>query len=303
MPELPDIENYLRALEPRTVGHRLTAVRLSNPFFLRTVSPAPSELPGRTVLALHRLGKRIAFEFEGEFFAIIHLMISGRLHWKPAPAKTGGKVAHGALDFDNGSLLITEASTRKRAGLYLAWGREEFEEFRPAGLEVMDCSAEAFRERLRRESHTIKRALTDPRLLSGIGNAYSDEILHRARMSPFVLTSRLSDAEADGLLDAIRDVLGEWTERLASETGDGFPENVTAFRDEMAVHGKFGQPCPVCGSPVQRIVYTDREMNYCVTCQTDGKVLADRGLSRLLKEDWPRTLEEMEEMRVPGAWK
>lgn len=301
MPELPDIENYIRALEPRTIGARLEAIRLGGPFFLRTVSPAPSELAGRRVVALHRLGKRIAFELEREYFAIIHLMISGRLHWKPSPPKIGGRVIHGALDFENGSLLITEAGTKKRASLCLACGREDFESFRPAGLEVMDCSAEAFRERLCSENHTVKRALTDPRLFSGIGNAYSDEILHRARMSPFALTGGMSDKDADRLLEAIRSVLSEWTERLATETGDGFPENVTAFREEMAVHGKYGQPCPVCGDPVQRVVYADKEMNYCVTCQTGGKVLADRGLSRLLKDDWPRTLEELEEMRIPGA--
>jgi formamidopyrimidine-DNA glycosylase len=301
LPELPDIVNYIRALEPRVVGRRLLALRLSGPFFLRTVSPAPPELAGRNVVALHRLGKRIALEFEDEYFAIVHLMISGRLHWKDKPPKVGGRVVHAAFDFDSGSLLITEAATKKRASLHLARGRDDFEAFRPAGLEVFECSPEAFRERLRSENHTLKRALTDPRLFSGIGNAYSDEILHRARMSPFVLTTRLTDVDADRLLSAVRGVLDEWTERLAAEAGDGFPENVTAFRDEMAVHGRFGQPCPVCGSPVQRIVYADREMNYCVTCQTDGKVLADRGLSRLLKEDWPRTLEEMEEMRVPGA--
>lgn len=301
MPELPDIENYKRALTPRTVGERLNAIRVSSPFFLRTVTPPVLDLAGRNVIALHRLGKRIAFELAGERYAIIHLMIAGRLHWKPAATKIGAKVALAALDFESGSLLVTEAGTKKRASLYLAAGKADFDRYRSPGLEVFSCSQTEFDLRLRSENHTVKRSLTDPRLFSGIGNAYSDEILHHARMSPFLLTSRMTDDESARLLNSIRSVLTEWVDRLAAETGDGFPEKVTAFREEMAVHGKFGKPCPVCGSPVQRVVFADNEMNYCVVCQTGGRLLADRGLSRLLKSDWPRTLEELEERRAPSG--
>lgn len=299
MPELPDIQNYVRALTPRTVGQRLDAIRVSGPFFLRTVTPPPSDLAGRNVVAVRRLGKRIAFELEGERYAIIHLMIAGRLHWKPSAVRIGAKVALAAFDFESGSLLITEAGTKKRASLYLASGKAAFDRYRSPGLEAFNCTQDDFNLRLRCENHTVKRSLTDPRMFSGIGNAYSDEILHRAKMSPFLLTSRMTDEESARLLDSIRIVLTEWTDRLAEEAGDGFPEKVTAFREEMAVHGKFGKPCPVCGSPIQRVVFADNEMNYCVICQTGGKLLADRGLSRLLKSDWPKTLEELEERRGP----
>jgi formamidopyrimidine-DNA glycosylase len=301
MPELPDIVNYIHALEDRTLGRRLNAIRVSSPFFLRTVAPPVSDLAGRAVVALHRLGKRIAFELEDERYAIIHLMIAGRLHWKPVAPGIGGKIVLATLDFDGGSLQITEAGTKKRASLYLASGKADFESYFSPGLDVFACTQGEFNARLRSENHTVKRSLTDPRLFSGIGNAYSDEILHRARMSPFLLTSRMTDDETARLLSSTRSVLTEWIDRLATETGDGFPEKVTAFRDEMAVHGKYGMPCPVCGSPIQRVVFADNEMDYCVTCQTGGKVLADRGLSRLLKSDWPRTLEELEERRGPGA--
>jgi formamidopyrimidine-DNA glycosylase len=301
MPELPDIVNYIRAIEARTVGKRLNAIRVRSPFFLRTVAPPASDVAGRTVIALHRLGKCIAFELEEQRYIIIHLMIAGRLQWKPGGATIGGRIALAAFDFENGSLTITEAGTKKRAALYLARGRDDFERYRSTGLDVFACSQDDFDRQLRSENHTVKRSLTDPRLFSGIGNAYSDEILHRTRMSPFVLTSRMADDECSHLLESTRTVLTEWIDRLAAETGDGFPENVTAFLPEMAVHGKYGKPCPVCGSPVQRVVYADNEMNYCITCQTGGKLLADRGLSRLLKADWPRTLEELEELRGQGS--
>lgn len=301
MPELPDITIYIRAIEARTVGRRLLGIRLSGPFFLRTVTPPVTDLTDRTVVEMHRFGKRIVFELEDERYIILHLMIAGRLHWKPSNTKIGARTALAALDFENGSLLITEAGTKKRASLHLARGKEALSAYRTNGLDLFTCSQDDFRERLRSENHTIKRALTDPRLFSGIGNAYSDEILHRARLSPFTLTSTIPDDDAARLLDSTRSVLTEWIDRLAAETGDGFPEKVTAFRPEMAVHGKYGQPCPVCGSPVQRVAFSENEMHYCVTCQTGGKLLADRGLSRLLKSDWPRSLEELEELRGKPA--
>ncbi|HEY3414538.1 MAG TPA: DNA-formamidopyrimidine glycosylase family protein [Armatimonadota bacterium] len=302
MPELPDITIYIRAIEKRTLGKRLLGLRLSGPFFLRTVTPPVSDLTGRSVVAMHRLGKRIVFELEDDRFIILHLMIAGRLHWKPASVKIGGKVALAALDFDTGCLLVTEAGTKKRASLHLARGKDALAAYRSDGLDLFACSQEQFRHRLRSENHTIKRALTDPHLFSGVGNAYSDEILHRARMSPFALTSTMTEEDIARLLASARDVLSEWIDRLAAEAGDDFPEKVTAFREEMAVHGKYGKPCPVCGSPVQRVVYAENEMNYCVTCQTGGKLLADRGLSRLLRSDWPRTLDELEGLRrTPGS--
>ena len=292
MPELPDITVYVEALQRRIAGATLDEVRLKTPFLLRTVDPPLSELIGRRVTAVERLGKRIVIALEDELFAVLHLMIAGRLHWKARGAK-GGRSPLAEFDFSTGTLTLTEAGTKRRASLYLVRGRDGLTEHGRGGLEVLSATREEFAERLRSENHTIKRSLTDPRLFSGIGNAYSDEILHRARMSPVKLTSRLSDDEIARLFDATRSVLIEWTDRLRVEAGEGFPEKVTAFRDEMAVHGKFNQPCPVCGTPVQRIRYADNETNYCARCQTDGKLLADRALSRLLKGDWPKSIDEL----------
>jgi formamidopyrimidine-DNA glycosylase len=301
MPELPDIEVYLEALRPRIVGQPLEAVRMGSPFLLRTVEPPIESFLGRRVEGLRRLGKRIVIGFEGERFAVLHLMITGRLHWKPRGAKVPGKVGLAAFDFPTGTLLLTESSAKKRASLHLVAGEAALAAFDPGGLEVLEADLDAFRAALTAESHTLKRALTDPRLLSGIGNAYSDEILHRARLSPFRLTGNLTPEETETLFRAIREVLTEWTDRLRAEAGDGFPEKVTAFRPEMAVHGRFGKPCPVCGTPVQRLVYADSESNYCPTCQTGGRLLADRALSLLLKKDWPKTLEELEARKRDGA--
>lgn len=295
MPELPDISAYLHALEPRVVGRVLRKVRLGNPFLLRTAVPPLASVEGQTVEAVRRIGKRIVFALAGERFLVLHLMIAGRLHWKPSAAKLGSKQSLAAFDFDEGTLLLTEAGTKRRASLHLVEGEEGLRTFDRGGLEVLDATPAEFRAALTRENHTLKRSLTDPRLFSGIGNAYSDEILHRAQLSPVKLTSRLTDPEIQRLHAATQEVLVEWIERLSAEAARGFPEKVTAFRPEMAVHGRYGQPCPVCASPVQRITYADNEANYCVTCQTGGKVLADRGLSRLLGADWPRTLAELEE--------
>lgn len=297
MPELPDIELYLYALRPRVLGQRWEGVRLVSPFLLRSVAPKPAELEGKRVEGVSRLGKRVVFELEGELFVVLHLMIAGRLHWKPRGAKPAGKVGLAAFDFSSGTLLLTEAGSKKRAALHLVAGRAGLEAHDPGGLEVMAADLAAFRAALHAESHTLKRALSDPHLFSGIGNAYSDEILHRARLSPFKLTRSLSDEEAARLFAATRETLGEWIERLRAEVGEGFPEKVTAFRPEMAVHGRYGQPCPVCATPVQRIVYAANEANYCPSCQTQGKLLADRALSQLLKGDWPKTLEELEMRR------
>ena len=294
MPELPDITIYVEALQRRITGQPMEEIRLKTPFLLRTVDPPLSELIGNRVLGVDRLGKRIVIEVEGALFIILHLMIAGRLHWKTRSAKGGGRGALAEFVFPNGTLTLTEAGTKRRASLYLVRGREGLAEHSRGGLEVFDASEEEFARRLRSENHTIKRSLTDPRLFSGIGNAYSDEILHRARMSPVKLTSRLTDAEIARLFDATKSTLIEWTDRLRAEMGDGFPEKVTAFRPEMAVHGRYGQPCPVCGTPVQRIRYADNETNYCARCQTDGKLLADRALSRLLKQDWPRSIDEVD---------
>ena len=299
MPELPDIECYLRALEPRVVGEPLEAVRLKSPFLLRSVTPPLSAAVGRRVTGLRRLGKRIVFELEADLFLVLHLMIAGRLRWRKRGAGLTGRMGLAAFDFPGGTLLLTEASKKKRASLHVVAGEATLAAHDPRGLEVLEAPGDEFAARLRSRSHTLKRALTDPRLFSGIGNAYSDEILHRAKLSPFKLTGRASDEEVDALYAAARETLAEWTDRLVAETGDGFPEKVTAFRDGMAVHGRYRQPCPVCGAPVQRIVYAESEANYCPGCQTGGRVLADRALSRLLKEDWPRTLEELEE-RLPG---
>ena len=295
MPELPDVVVYLEALERRVLGRRLEGVRLASPFVLRSVDPPVSALAGRRVLSLHRMGKRLVLGVEDELFIVIHLMIAGRLRWAAAGAKAPGKIGLAAFDFEDGTLLLTEAGSKRRASLHVVAGRSALAAFERGGLEPLDAEEAEFVGRLRLENHTLKRALTDPRLFSGIGNAYSDEILHRARLSPLRLTSRLSDEDAARLYHATRSVLTEWTERLRRETGQGFPEKVTAFRDGMAVHGRFRQPCPVCGAPIQRIRYAENETNYCPVCQTEGRLLADRGLSRLLREDWPRSLEELEE--------
>jgi formamidopyrimidine-DNA glycosylase len=301
MPELPDIVVYIERLRPRIEGQVLHKVRLASPFLLRSVEPALSVVENRKVVALSRLGKRIVFELEAEHFLILHLMIAGRLHWKEAGAKLPSKVGLAAFDFDAGALTLTEAGIKRRASLHAALGRAALATHDPGGLDVLDASLGDFHAALVRENHTLKRALTDPRLLSGIGNAYSDEILHVARLSPLTLTRRLTDAEFQRLFQATQRTLLEWTERLRREVGEGFPEKVTAFRAGMAVHGRFGEPCPVCLSPVQRIVYAENETNYCPRCQTRGKLLADRSLSRLLKDDWPRTLTELEELRTgPG---
>jgi formamidopyrimidine-DNA glycosylase len=293
VPELPDITVYVEALRRRVVGQPLEEVRLKTPFLLRTVEPPLAELIGKRVVDVQRIGKRIVLELDDELFVVIHLMIAGRLHWKARGAKSGGRGDLAAFDFPSGVLSLTEAGTKRRASLHLARGRAGLAEFRRGGLEPLEITLDAFAARLRSENHTVKRSLTDPRLFSGIGNAYSDEILHRARLSPVKLTSRLTDAEIAKLFDATKTTLIEWTDRLRAEVGDAFPEKVTAFRPEMAVHGRFGQPCPVCGTPVQRIRYADNETNYCARCQTDGKLLADRGLSRLLKQDWPRSIDEV----------
>jgi formamidopyrimidine-DNA glycosylase len=297
VPELPDILAYLAALEPRVVGKRLGAVRLGSPFLLRSIAPPLSKLEGRRVVGLSRMGKRIVFALEGDLYLVLHLMVAGRLHWRKPGVRVGGRGALAAFDFEDGSLVLSEASTKKRASLHAAEGAAGLAEFDRGGLEVLDADLPRFREALTRESHTVKRALTDPRLFSGIGNAYSDEILHRARLSPAKLTRKMSDEEIELLYAATRAVLAEWTGRFVAGAAKTFPEKVTAFREGMAVHGRYGKPCPDCGSPVQRIVYAENESNYCATCQTGGKLLADRALSQLLRGDWPRTLEELEERR------
>jgi formamidopyrimidine-DNA glycosylase len=303
LPELPDITVYIEALSSRIVGHTLARVRLASPFLLRSVSPPLSAVEGAVVSALRRLGKRIVFEFGDSTFLVLHLMIAGRLKWKPlAPGAKGavalvGRATLAAFDFDSGTLLLTEAGSKRRASLYVVSGESGLAEHDPGGLEPLAISTRVFAERLRLERRTLKRALTDPRLFSGIGNAYSDEILHAAELSPLQWTTNLSDGEVARLHGAVKSTLVDWTERLRAETGAGFPEKVTAFRQDMAVHGKFGMPCPRCGSPIQHIVYAANECNYCPTCQTGGRLLADRGLSRLLGDDWPKTLEELEEQK------
>ena len=297
MPELPDVALYLHALEPRVVGQPLEALRLRSFPLLRSVEPPLEACRGKHVRALSRLGKRVVFELEDELFLVFHLMIAGRFQWKK-PGAGLGKIVHLALDFPEGALLLTEAGTQKRAQLHVVAGRAGLAAHDPGGLDVLESELTAFRARLEPARHTLKRALTDPRLLDGIGNAYSDEILHRARLSPFKRVAKLSDAEWAALHGACQEVLREWSALLIEQTGEAWPSKVTAFRPEMAVHGKAKQPCPVCGNPVQRIRYAKNEANYCAACQTEGKVLADRSLSRLLKDDWPRTLEELE--RLPG---
>ncbi len=303
MPELPDVAIYVERLAALTVGKPLEGMRIASPFVLRTVSPSPKELAGATVESVERLGKRIVIGVSGGRYIVIHLMIAGRLRWKKKGEKVPNKVGLAAFDFPNGTLIFTEASPKKRASLHLVPDRAGLAEFDRGGLDVFRATAAEFGERLRSERHTIKRSLTDPTLFDGIGNAYSDEILHAAKLSPFRMTSSITDEEIATLHRACIDVLTVWTERTRAEVGDGFPDKVTAFRPEMAVHGKYGQPCPVCGTKVQRIVYADNEANYCPTCQTEGRLLADRSLSRLLKEDWPRTLEELEDRKRGVATK
>jgi formamidopyrimidine-DNA glycosylase len=294
LPELPDITVYLERLAPRVLGQPIERVEIRNVFVLRTADPPLDALIGRRVIDLRRIGKRIVLGLEGSLFLVIHLMIAGRLRWRPPGKKPpAGKLVLAALFFPDGTLFLTEAGSKRRASLHLVAGEEALGQFDRGGLEVLEGSLDAFAARLRSESHTLKRALTDPRLFSGIGNAYSDEILHRARLSPLMLTRRLTNDEVERLYHATRDTLTEWTSRLLAEVGDDFPETVTAFRDAMAVHGRFGLPCPVCGTPVQRIRYADNETNYCARCQTNGRLLADRALSRLLREDWPRSIDEL----------
>ncbi len=294
MPELPDVTLYVDALRDRLVGHPLERVRLGSPFLLRTVEPSPSLLAGRRVVSVERMGKRIVLGFDGDLFLALHLMIAGRLHWRPPGARLPGKVGLAALDFPDGTLTLTEAGTRRRAALHALRGRAALAALDRGGIEPLEATPSGFAAALRRENHTLKRALTDPRILSGIGNAYSDEILHRARLSPMQLTSRLDDAAMERLRVATVEVLSTWTDRLRREAGGAFPEGVTAFREGMAVHGRHREPCPDCGTSVQRIVHATNETDYCPRCQTGGRILSDRSLSRLLRDDWPRTVEEME---------
>jgi len=293
LPELPDITIYVEALERRILGKRLLATEVRSPFVLRTVVPPLESAEGKEVIALRRLGKRIAIGWEDELWIVLHLMIAGRLHWKPAGAKVSGKNSLAAFEFSSGTLLLTEAGSKHRASLHVVQGENALREHDPGGLELFSASAADFEAALCRGNHTLKRALADPHLFSGIGNAYSDEILHRARLSPLALTRKLKSADIERLFLATQVVLREWLDRLRAQTAEGFPENVTAFRPEMTVHGRFGKPCPVCGAPVQRIRYADNETNYCPGCQTNRKILADRSLSRLLKDDWPRNLDEL----------
>lgn len=304
MPELPDLTMYREALERLTVGQRLVKVRLVSPFLLRTAEPALSEAEGGTVIRISRLGKRLILAVTSDLFLVIHLMIAGRLHWKKTGSKIPGKIGLAAFDFAHGTLLLTEAGSKKRASLHVVRGEHGLSQFALGGIEPLEAELESFRAVLTRENHTLKRSLTDPRLFSGVGNAYSDEILHAARLSPVKLTRTLTDDESERLFQATQTVLKGWIDRLRGETGTGFPEHVTAFRDDMAVHGRYRQPCPICGKPVQRIVHAENETNYCATCQTNGKLLADRALSYLLKTDWPKTVEEGEQAlfaRRPGS--
>jgi formamidopyrimidine-DNA glycosylase len=294
MPELPDVVVYLEALDARILGQTLVRVRLLNPFLLRTAAPPISAVEGKRVTSLRRIGKRLVIGLEGKLFLVLHLMIAGRLRWSAAGGKAPGRIGLAVFEFSNGTLVLTEAGTKRRASLHLVEGETALKAFDPGGLEVLDADLTAFSHRLQAENHTVKRSLTDPHIFSGIGNAYSDEILHRAGLSPIALTVQLTDEQVERLYRATRAVLTEWTEQLRAEAAGHFPEKVTAFRPNMAVHGRFGQPCPVCGTPVQRIVYAENETNYCARCQTGGKILADRALSRLLKKSWPRNLDELE---------
>lgn len=303
MPELPDVVVYIEALRQRIGGSTLQGIRIRHPFLLRSVEPPMERVVGLKVVELKRLGKRIAFGLEGDTWLVLHLMIAGRLHWSEAKPKANRRLDLAAFDFDSGSLLLTEAGTQKRASLHLVEGAQRLTAHDPGGLELEGSTIAQFRSRLLAGNHTLKRALTNPRSLSGIGNAYSDEILHRARLSPVTLTQKLSDEDIERLHHACIEVLGEWVNRLRAEAAGEFPEGVTAFRKDMAVHGRYGQPCPVCESPVQRIRYVSNETNYCARCQTGGKMLADRALSRLLKQDWPKTLEEWESLSTPSGSK
>lgn len=297
MPELPDLTVYVDALRAHVVGRTLEHLRIASPFLLRSVHPPPRSVEGRVVRGVERLGKRIILAFDGDLYLVLHLMIAGRLRWRDRGAQIPARVGLAAFDFDSGTVLLTEAGSRKQASLHVVSGRMELAEHDRGGLEVLEADVDAFREALTRENHTVKRALTDPTLFSGIGNAYSDEILHAARMSPAKLTRRLTAEDTTRLFEATQRTLRTWVEVLRVEAGDGFPEQVTAFRDEMAVHGRYGKPCPVCGTAIQRIVYARNEANYCPACQTEGRLLSDRSLSRLLREDWPKTLEELEQRR------
>jgi formamidopyrimidine-DNA glycosylase len=293
MPELPDVALYLEALERRVLDQPLARVQLISPFLLRTARPPIAEVAGKRVIGLRRIGKRIVLGLEGELFLVLHLMIAGRLRWLPPDKKPPGRIALARFEFPHGQLIFTEAGSKRRASLHLIHGEDALRALDPGGIDVLTCNADEFARRLRSANHTLKRSLTDPKLFSGIGNAYSDEILHRARLSPFAMTGALSDESCAQLHAAAQAVLGEWIARLREQTGDGFPEKVTAFRPEMAVHGRYREPCPVCGSPVQRIVYAENETNYCARCQTGGKLLADRALSRLLHKSWPKNIDEL----------
>jgi formamidopyrimidine-DNA glycosylase len=297
MPELPDLTVYLDALAPRVLDQPLRSATVTSISLLRSVDPPLAEFAGRRVTGLRRVGKRLVLGFEGDLFLVLHLMIAGRLHWQEGPARGRGRRVHARFAFPHGTLLLTEAGTKRRATLHAVRGEAALAAHDPGGQEPLACSLEAFAEALRRERHTLKRCLTDPRLFAGIGNAYSDEILHHARLSPVKLSTALSEEEVRRLFESTREVLTRWIERLRAEAGDAFPEKVTAFRPQMAAHGRFGEPCPACGAPIQRIVHAENETNYCARCQTGGRLLADRALSRLLKQDWPRTLEELEERR------
>lgn len=297
MPELPDIEAYLAALRSRVVGERLTGIRIASPFLLRTAEPPLGAVEGQIVRELRRVGKRIAFGFENELWLVLHLMIAGRLHWRPVGAKLGGRQNLAAFDFASGSLVLTEAGGKRRASLQVVAGEEALRTLDPGGIDIFSADLETFRKVLTVENRTLKRALTDPRFLSGIGNAYSDEILHAAQLSPIALTHKLTDEQWQRLFTATRETMQLWMDRLREQTGSGFPEKVTAFRKDMAVHGRFGEPCPRCGDKIQRIRYADNETNYCAKCQTGGKLLADRSLSRLLGSDWPRSMEELEALK------
>jgi formamidopyrimidine-DNA glycosylase len=297
VPELPDILAYIEALQPRIVNQEIVDIRIFSPFLLRSVTPPVAEAIGKQVTSIRRIGKRIVFCAENDLFLVIHLMIAGRFHWKRHPPKPNRRILAMFL-FQTGTLVLTEAGSKKRASMYVVRGESGLAAHNPGGIEVLEADLGSFRAALTRENHTLKRALTDPRILSGIGNAYSDEILHAAKQSPLKLTKRMNDEEIRQLYDAVQETLRIWSEKLGNEARESFPENVTAFREEMAVHGRHGQPCPRCGKPVQRIVYAENEANYCPVCQTGGRLLADRALSRLLKEDWPRTLEELERRRT-----
>lgn len=294
MPELPDVTVYLEAIHDRVVGQALDQIRILSPFLLRTFEPPVEAVVGRKAVELHRLGKRIAIGFEGDLWLVVHLMIAGRFHWKDKGAKPPGKIGLAVFDFSNGSLTLTEAGSKRRASLHVIAGKQNMLKLDPGGIDVLKMSLAAFTRSLKEENHTVKRTLTDPHRFSGIGNAYSDEILHHAKLSPIKQTQKLTDEEIARLFASVKETLKWWIDHLRTEAGSQFPENVTAFHPEMSVHGRFGLPCPACQAPVQRIRYADNETNYCAKCQTDGRVLADRSLSRLLKDDWPRSIDEWE---------